>query len=98
MLTTKITKISKGDWTLKADPYYWDADGDRDYDSNTITVNEIKEETVCLGKGYYNDITYTVYRGYINGTLDVQVEAGGGLIIEYDTVEVPDEPVEPLSI
>ena len=47
--------------------------------SETYKVDEIKEETKQVS---VNNLV-TVYRGYINGKLRVEVEAGNGITIYY---------------
>lgn len=46
-------------------------------------VDEIKEEIKPIGKGYHNDITITVFRGYRKGELIFEIEANSSLTISY---------------
>lgn len=48
-------------------------------------VHEIKEETKTIGAGYYNNLTLTVYRGYIHPDKEpvFEMEANCGLTLVY---------------
>lgn len=46
-------------------------------------VDEIKEETRIIGKGYYNNLELLVYCGYRNGEKIFEIEANGCLTITY---------------
>ena len=52
--------------------------------SNTYHVDEIKEEEKVIGKGYYNDLTIVVYRGYRKGNLMREIPASTHTVIEYE--------------
>jgi hypothetical protein len=46
------------------------------------------EEIICveavIGKGIHNDITINTYKGWVDGKLRFETEAGGGLLITYE--------------
>ena len=50
------------------------------------SISEIKEERKTIGKGMYDHLTITVYRGYdVEGQLLFELEANSSLTIRYDT-------------
>lgn len=46
-------------------------------------VDEIKEETKIIGKGYYNDLEMIVYRGYVKDKCVFEIAAGNDVTLVY---------------
>lgn len=49
-------------------------------------VNEILREVVTVGRGFYNDVTMDVYRGYIHPNKEpvFEIESNSSLTIVYN--------------
>lgn len=57
------------------------------YTNSPCYVEEIRCVETIIGKGIHNNITINVYTGWLNGEIRFEMEAGGGLLISYNTVE-----------
>lgn len=54
------------------------------YVDSPCYVEEITCVETVIGKGIHNDITIRIYKGWVDGKLRFETEAGGGLLITYE--------------
>ena len=75
----KCVYVGWGDMSIgfTTDPNSADITGDD-------PVDEIREEMKTIGCGEYGTLKRTVYRGYVNGRMTCEVEAGTGVTLIFE--------------